>query len=538
MDNRVKLEMKVNMFVSRDASLQKIQVRAYSPYQVIPPDDFYRIMKNLEWRLFNKRYPTTTFGDKVVFVEGLAHPPAKLIINGYPFSLLEDVIELNSKDHNFIIAQLVESKLKQKTFSLGYERPSGQKYYKNAPYKEDFFSFHDAFYLEVEVFPDGKVGVWADPTVKWKFPLKLFLKWARGNKDVDIKSCLIGRNAKYPSVHKNRLYTGKIAYIDDITIGKYKFEDQTGKVNSVYSYWKQSTPHLRWLRRNNIELEEDEAPLIFVEIMENTKPIPYPPSVIELIIDLLDPIIPEYVFKNKKFLNPQARINKTKQIYELLLENGLSLGNIDLRFESDFCTLADKNSLYGTLCHLTAPTIQFGNGGICRPSKPWLDPEIKSSMFRYGPVSIKDTIPISYICPHREVENIKEFHYYLQKHADKLHLGKFKLLSTYPIAPVTPDRYMRVCYQLGQQTSDTIAIVILPEKATSSSYYAAKKGLGKHLVRSEMVQWDTYNTLITESLKDGVSFSNYNIALKAYGRYLGRGESIWHLTNPAGGLNP
>ncbi len=530
--------MNINMFVTRDEPLRKLPVKVYSSDSTIPPDDYYRIIKGAEWKLFNNNFPTTSYGDKIYFVENGTSPLKKFEINNYKFILLDQNIILNTKEHNTILNHLVNSLIKQKAFSIGFARSEGQKYHNKKSYKEDFFSFYNAFYSEVEVLQDGKVGVWLDPTTKWKFKMSSFLTWAKNNNFSALNIYLLKKKVKYPSVSKYRSFTAKIVDIIDISIQEYKFEGQDGEPTSVYKYWTTSEPHRRWLQRNHVTLNPNDKPTLLLEISKNTKPLPYPPSVLEIVIDLLDPIIPDNVFLEKKSLSPKIRIQETFKLFDLILGDGLKLGNTELVFERKLFNLNDKSVNFGSQIYLNAPILQFGNGGICRPDKPWSDPDIKNAMFQYGPVDVKGSIPISYVAPESEIEHLKQFHNYLNKHTKKLHLGEFKLSNLFPVDRIHPDRYMRICQKFGQEITDQIAIVLLPKSNLMKTYFAAKRGLGRHLVKSEMIQWKTYNELLSASLKGGFSFSNYNIALKAYGRYLGCGEAIWHLKSPAGGLNP
>lgn len=140
------------MFVTRGKPLETLMVKAYSIDRTIPPDDYYRITKGAEWKLFNNKFSATTYGDKLCFIGNGKDPLSEFEINNYKFTLADQNILLNAKEHKIMLSQLVESSFKQKMFSLDFERSEGQKYYNKIPYKQDFFSFYDAFYSEVEVF--------------------------------------------------------------------------------------------------------------------------------------------------------------------------------------------------------------------------------------------------------------------------------------------------------------------------------------------------------------------------------------------------
>lgn len=526
------------MFSTRTKPIETMNVKAYLSDKEIPPDEYYRIMKNAEWKLFNKGFSTSIYGNKIYFVGNAIKPLKKFKINNYFFTLIDNEITLSAKEHNIILCNLVESKLKQKAFSLGFQKAGDQKYHNKTPYKEDFFSYYNAFYSEVEIFTNGDVGIWLDSTTKWKQKMSSFLNWLKIHKPNEVNKYLLNKKVKYPSVFKNRYYTGKIVEIINKSINDYTFKKDSGEIVSIYKYWTRNRPHAIWLERNNIKLSPNDNPIILIEFSKNSTPIPYPPSILELVIDVLDPIIPNNVYSQKKALNPKNRINETLQLYDLLLKDGLTIGGTKLIFERKFFNLNQKKSIIGQHISLQAPILQLGNKMSCKASESWMDPDIKSVLFQYGPVDKKQSIPISYVGPETEINNFRQFHNYLNKHARKMKLGKFQLVQFYPVDRIHPDRYMRICQKLGQEIEDGIVIVILPNTNITKTYIAAKKGLGRHLIKSEMIQWNTYKKLLQESKMGGFSFSNYNIALKAYGRYLKCGEAIWHLKEPAGGLNP
>ncbi|MBA7565640.1 hypothetical protein ES708_07325 [subsurface metagenome] len=442
-------------------------------------------------------------------------------------------------EHNLVIKNIVESALKRRASLMGYERSKNQKYNKRRPYKKDFFSYFEAFFGEVEVFHDGNVGIWLDPTIKWKFKMKLFLDWAKKNNLDEVNKYLLNKKVKFPSVTTNKYYTGKVKAVDNIAIKDYTFENEDHEIISLFNYWtKRSPSHTRWLKRHQIQLCSEEKPVILVEMPKIHRSLPYPPSTLEIVIDLLDPIIPDYAFQEKKTLTPEKRIKETIVLYNTLLRDGFDLGTAKLNFEKKLFNWKNNSLGYGNVVSLQAPILQFGKGGTCAALKPWLDPNIKNAMFQYGPVNTKVITKVSYVGPESELKNFPRFNEYLNSHAQKLNLGTFHFNNSYLVDRLDSDRYMRVCQSIGRVNNEEIIIVILPRINPTKTYYATKRGLGNNSIKSEMLQWKTYRNLLKSSLEGKLSFANYNIALKAYGRNLNCGEAIWHLKQPAGGLNP
>ncbi|KKK61834.1 hypothetical protein LCGC14_3010370 [marine sediment metagenome] len=148
--------------------------------------------------------------------------------------VIDNEITLSAKEHNIILCNLVESKLKQKAFSLGFQKAGDQKYHNKTPYKEDFFSYYNAFYSEVEIFTNGDVGIWLDSTTKWKQKMSSFLNWLKIHKPNEVNKYLLNKKVKYPSVFKNRYYTGKIVEIINKSINDYTFKKDSGEIVSIY----------------------------------------------------------------------------------------------------------------------------------------------------------------------------------------------------------------------------------------------------------------------------------------------------------------
>ncbi len=526
------------MFITNNTPLKEIRANYLSIDPSIPPDDYYRIIKGAEWRLYNRHLYPAIYDDKIVFLGDSSKIHEKIEVKGYNFYLSDDTFILNSMEHNYPLSNMVNMVLKRKAFSLGYEQSDSQKFFHRVHYKKDFFTFHDAYYSDVEVFNDGRVGIWIDPTTKWKFALDSFLSWAKKTHYKGVDKYLVGRKVKCPSVAKNSMFSAKIKSIEDIPINQFEINIENGKKTTVYDFWNESEKHRIWLQRNQIQLNPSEMPTLLIDIPNLNNPLPYPPSVIEIVIDLLDPIIPANVFQEKKSLTPENRIKETIRLFDKLLGNGLTLNGKKLNFRRKLFNWNNISFDYGKIISLPPPSLIFGNGNICSPPNAKTDPDIKTAMFNYGPSTIKKSIKISYIGPESEVNNFSKFHKYLNIHAKKLKLGEFVLNNIYPIDRIHHDRYMRVCNSIKSESEDLV-IVILPTTKPTKTYYAAKRGLGKNLVISEMIQWKTYTDLLKRSNQEKLlSFPNYNIALKAYGRALKTGESIWHLNNPAGGLNP
>ena len=110
---------------------------------------------------------------------------------------------------------------------------------------------------------------------------------------------------------------------------------------------------------------------------------------LEIIIDLLDSVIPDNAFREKKSLHPKARLKETILLYDHILANGLDLGAIKLRFERKLFNWKAKGFNYGKIISLSPPSLVFGNNGICKLYNKFSDPDIKNAMFKFGHLPVK-----------------------------------------------------------------------------------------------------------------------------------------------------
>jgi len=532
-----------NLFVTRNTPLRQVEVNYYTPVEEIPPKDYYKILRGAEAKLFRAGFSTACFQDKIVVTSDEKKLREEINVGNFSFRLAQKKFRLNPLEHNFALCELVKNSLKKRAFSLGFTGPEGQKFYAIKPYKIDFFAFHDAFFFDIEVFPDGKVGIWLDPTTRWKQGVKGFLEWAHSNgySQSEIKSYMIGKIVKCPSIRSSKKYSAEVV---DVNFKPIKDFDITvnGKKTKVYDYWTKDSPeHIRWLKRNNTVLNPEEKPVVTVQITPNLRP-SFPPSLLEFVIDLDDPEIPASALREKKVLNPEDRIKNTFELYNILLKQTLYVGLIPLNFERKlFEWTSEMGRKYGRTKPLSAPSLSFGHNSVCEPPSTWADPSIKWALTKYGPVTRLDKIPISVVVPEEDEEGVQPFVGYLNKYGKKLHLGKFVLREMSTVDRLHPDRYRRTCWKLGNNVGKGVVIVVLPRKNVAEAYYSAKRGLGEQQVKSQMICLETFSEIAGWNGDDNavkyVPIIN-NLAIQIYDKYLESGESIWHLAKPAGGLDP
>ena len=190
-----------NMFLSV-APIENVEAYYYMPDQVMDPKEFYKVMKGLENKLFRRGFSTCTRGDNLIVV-GCGKLNESERINKFTFSLSKDKIVLTPAKNQQQLKQLVYSALKQVARKKGYESPETQKFFKKEAYKKGFFTYHQGFYCAIDVFNDGRIGIWLDPTVRWRQTIPCFVEWCKQHNRFEkklIRDYLIGKTALCPEV--------------------------------------------------------------------------------------------------------------------------------------------------------------------------------------------------------------------------------------------------------------------------------------------------------------------------------------------------
>jgi len=464
-------------------------------------------------------------------------------IAGFTFMLGKDDMTLSPLQHQGILQKLVSNSLKIRALSLSYVGPESGKYYKEAPYRSEFFTFHEAFSANVEVFSDGRIGVWLDPTTRWKQKTSDFILWASRHNYTpkEIRKYLIGKAVYCPSVKGTRFK----AEIADVTFKRIDdYEIVVGGVRTtIYRFWTQvSHEHAKWLKKNSVSLNPQETPVITVQSKLIPARLSFPPSIIELAINLGDPTIPPETLREKKVLPPSTRIEETKKLAVELLGSPLLLGSTQLDFVKDlFEWTSDLGRRYAKITPLKAPSLVFGRKNIATRPDDWSDPDICRALRTYGPVNSKKELVLNYLVPSGLEGLAKKFHTRLDAYARMLKLGTYSLGRIEIIEREHPDRYRRACRALSSLGRNQVVVVVLPNVYITKAYYAAKRGLGEQQTKSQMLRsrtfewiskWDGY----TNKLR--ITPILYNLSAQVFDKSLAPGESIWHLSNPAGGIDP
>ncbi len=527
-----------NLFISKSEPLKELVVDYYHLVGEISPNDFYRIIKGAEKHLYNLGFCVSTFKDKLVFLDEMTkRPPPEFSIGSYKFKLAKDKMKLTSDKHAYLFSNLVFCSLKFRAYKNGYIGPESQKFFRKRPFKVDYLAYHDAFEYDVVVFNDGRVGIWLDPTTRWKQSVQNFLTWSKKQElsQDEIKEALIGKIVKCPSPGKKD-YRAKIVDVCYKSISEYNIK-ANGIETTVYDYWISVSPkHKNWLDKKSIQLDPNEKPVITVQMIGLDFRPSFPSSLLNLVIDINDPLIPRTALSQKKILKPRIRINETKKLFDLIIKDGLLLGKYKLDFNHELIDWTKKGKEYARVKPLPSPDIQFGNEQIIKSDSPFqeIDRKIASALREYGPVSQIEKLCINYIVPSDIQDKIESFHETLNNVSKEFKLADLTLGEVKAIDRLHPDRYLRESKQL--MNSNDLTVVILPETQTTKAYISAKRGLGEKLISSQMLEFSTFSKIVSNP--QSMSYTLSNIVAQIYDKSLDPGESIWHLAKPAGRLDP
>ena len=531
-----------NLFMTRDIPLQTVTAHHYTLKGPIDPKDFYRVSKGLENRFLRRGVSASIFGDKVLVVSDRPLSPEEKVAD-FTFVLGQDCMTLLPSQHQGVLQKLVSNSLKIRALSLGYVGPESGKYYKEAPYRSEFFTFHEAFSANVEVFSDGRVGVWLDPTTRWKQKISNFISWASRHSCTqgEIRKRLIGKSVYCPSV-RGTYFKAEIA---DVTFKRIDvYEIVVGGVRTtIYQFWTQiSQEHAKWLKKNRVSLNPQETPVITVQSHFIPERLSFPPGILELVIDLEDPTIPPETLREKKVLSPSTRIDETKKLAVELVGKPLLLGSTQLDFVKDLLEwTSDLGRRYAKIAPLKAPSLVFGGKNIATRPDDWSDPDIRKALLTHGPVTSKEELTLNYLIPSELESLVDKFHTRLGAYARALKLGTYSLGRIETIEREHPDRYRRACRALGSLSRNRVVVVVLPSVLITQAYYAAKWGLGEQQTKSQMLKSRTFEWISKwDGYKDKLRIDSilYNLSAQVYDKSLAPGESIWHLANPTGGIDP
>ncbi len=533
-----------NYFMTLNAPLADVSARYYVCLDDIPPTDIYLIAKRAEWQCFNAGLYAGARGNKIYFLSSGKDLPTKIVVDKYRFQLSDTLERLSPVKDKRVLETIFSWALKRRIFSLGHEGPDGQTYYESSPYKREFFDFHHGFECDAEVWPDGRLGVYLDPKIRWKQPLSTLVTWMRsqGYSEEEIKTSLGGRRVKCPTPNKNKDFTARISNVLFQDIGSYPWEHE-GKKMSLYEYWGYRPTHAAWLARNHIQLHPSDRPVIIVEasFLPNGEK-PYPPSVVELPVDLNDALIPEAAFQEKINAGPEERVKLTMGIFnKLKLTTPFSLGTAKVSFSPDLTNWADPTFKHVEVDSLNPPAIRFGDGFILEPGSSAKEPNFARALTNHGPITKKDKIPITMILPRQWANLVNPVQEWLIQTATDLHLGHFDFHDPIFFENPGPDDYLRACSLNGGRLADSIAIVVLPPVAEDKAYTKAKRGLGAQYISSQMLRNRTFTRVARwDGVADAMAVNStlQNTAAQIYDKALAPGESIWQLDRPAGGLDP
>jgi len=523
--------MKSNLFLSNE-KIKGLTALTYSLQAPIDPKEVNKVLRALETSLLRRGIVATVTGQKVHAFQGKTPLPETITAaRVYVFKLNPTPEEIKLTENLPIFRNIFLSALKAKAYSLGYIGPEGTKLIEKTPYKSDYFNYHNAFSYEVEVFEDGSIGIWLDPSTRWKCPLPNFIEYEkkRGKTKEELANELIGRDVNCPSTQTGRFFAAKISQIYLKKITEYTFS-LNGKDISLYDWWTKTPECVNWLKRNNITINPEDD--IIVEVKVQGYPRAYPYKVLELIIDLDK--TPTEATHEKKMFEPKVRIRETEDLAKKLLGDGLNVGTINIPFNCSIITWNENTKLYGQILSLIVPDLKFGENQVLKTAGP--DPFVVKYLQQYGPITKKIETRILYIVPLILMNQVATFHNIIAKNAKDLQLGNFvydpeKIIT---VEKLDQFQYMLACQKAEKE--DGIAVVIHPER--QDIHFKAKKGLGKKLVSSQMINTDTFHKIINDPEGKYTKPLIYNAVAGIYDKNLASGEVMWLLDKPAGNLHP
>lgn len=528
-----------NAFRSSE-KLTKLDVYVYEPKVNLDPTEVYGISKALVRTLSVYGFPAGMRGSKIYCVDARSNVKPKEIwtIAKKDFVRSKNLITIDVKDYRSVFEEILNNTFKRHARFSNFEIEKSPKLHSSIPEKTDFFDEYEAITYTVDVYSDGDVHVWIDPTKALGMPFVKYIDNLKTKKfsENQIKEKIKGMKIYCPNVSRCR---NTSAFVVDYNFEKIKehtipFE---GKFTNIYDYWTSQVQHRNYLKFKKKELHQDEEGIVTIKFNDNYDPITFPMSLCDMMIDISDSTFSNSSDSYKSNYTESQRVEKTKNIAQRILGKGLKLGNKWLKF--DMHLLDWEKSEIGEPVELEVPELKFGDDYILKPNK-FGKLNILNSLKAHGPITNKDKINCAVICPEDFKNKASELVENLSYVSESLNLGKLNFYRVDGVKYTNPRGYSLACSLLEDfKDSIDIVLVVLPKNGTNECYFSAKRSLGEIDLSSQMIKYGHFWSLSAYFNKQDERklSSASNVVCGIFDKTLNPGEAMWQLNKPAGNLS-
>ncbi|MCI0504418.1 hypothetical protein L0Y65_06980 [Candidatus Micrarchaeota archaeon] len=498
----------------------------------------FKYSRKLAWRLSSRGLAVAVLNQgESVFVNDSPGLEPKEIVDGISFNLSTTPRKANCREWPQLFKEMLHGAFKSRCQELGYvfdlrKHACTEK----TPVKVDILEYYRGFSFDVEVFPDGRAGIWVDPKIVWRQPVANLLKrFGYPSNHEQILDYLKGRWVSCFSVAPGvGSYNGQVSDVIFQSIGDYHLPNGT----TVYDYLNGSPNWQRWFRSRGITLSKDDGPVLQIKVKGKSEPLSFPPYLVEVLIDLGDELL-DQAQKLKIDYGPEQRVKETLQLATRLFSEPLSVGGTNVRINTGlFDWMKKENQVYGKPYLLSSPQLVFGGDNRSPPSN-W-GPNIKYCLSSFGPITHKEVVGVQCVCPPGYENKVKVFFQELNRVAAAFHLARFELLEPLNIVELTNPTGYALSIKRMNAVPEAVTLTVIP-KLSPKTYFYAKKALGDKSISSQMITTDFIEA--AQGAKANPNFDKYVLpriqvmAVQMYDKSLKKGESIWHLAKPAGNMD-
>jgi len=519
----------MNCFESKE-SLTDLQVTFYSIHGVgdkVGKTERYR----KAWRLCRAIDENTAVPCKGAEEIMIAGDGQDSIEKGEICARKKETKDLDLNDPLMISAleDIINQKIDTKMFYKNYKEENGiyiPKYGKTVKDEngEPFLVYNNGCRYQIEILQSGHVLVWIDPKGRIKQRASDYIQWMDNFSDrQEIEKKLVGKKVKVEPYNT----TGKIKGIQwDKSVSSQKIPvSELGIVSKkdeipLKDYWK---------KEHDIDLKEDEGPILQIELNSREKQLSYPPS--QVYITTKNKPIPKNI--REEFAYPSVkRVRKTENLAEKMLTDSIKLDNKTINFELEMAT-KERLKEIGKLKK---------EGDIERPSYLIGDTKRTNNLQdirKNGPFSGSKEIPIHYIYSEDVNFEIDSLHEKLSEYFDNFNLGSLNKVGSTSVSFIgeKPDRndYSYATAKAIdeiERNSEREPIIFSITKGDEKTYAGGKQETHDRDYPIQNMTETTAKMIVEE--KSGDYCMATNTLFQVYLKTLDKGEAPWILENPAG----
>ncbi|MFW6142429.1 MAG: hypothetical protein ACOC53_07720 [Candidatus Saliniplasma sp.] len=438
-------------------------------------------------------------------------------------------IDLKDSLMRSAIEDIINQKIDTKMYYSGYSKENNIYIPKKAKTvkTEDgrpFLVYENGCRYQIEVLPTGYILVWIDPKGRIKQRASDFIDWMDNFSDKSsIEEKIIGEKVGVEPYST----TGEIK---GIRWNKTVSSEKIPASGWSKDYGKDElTLKEYWQEERNIQLKDDEGPILEIKLNSREKHLSYPPS--KVYITTQRKSIPKKIRKEFAYASVK-RVGKTERLAKTMLGNPINLGDATINFDLKMAP-EDKLKEIGKLIEVgKIDEPSFLVGGAKRTDN-------LKDIRKEGPFSGSKGVSIHYVYPEDVKFDIDSLHCELSKNFEQYNLGTLNMIGRTKVSFTgeDPDRndYSYATSKAIddiEKVSDSNPIIFSITKGDQGTYAGGKQeSHDKNYPIQNITEKNAKS--IANGSNDGY-YKSINTLIQVYLKTLDKGEAPWILNSPAG----